>query len=151
MTLLQGLAEVAVQFWEGTLDANAADSLARFGWYAEVESINIDIWVELTLRTVEAARGRIDRGTKSQNGQRRNHRPRKPSTSSTISSEVSATTGTDEKSQESPRKHSGKRKALPRLPNTSVSTQHSPSAVHFSKDARSDTMVQPFDAQVNDS
>jgi hypothetical protein len=58
------LLEMAIKFWEGALGANTADSLAGFGWYAEVESIDNDIWVELTLRTVEVARGRIDWGHK---------------------------------------------------------------------------------------
>jgi hypothetical protein len=58
------LAEIAIRFWKGALEANDPGSLAGFGWYAEIEMVNADVWEELTLRTVEATRGQIDWGHK---------------------------------------------------------------------------------------
>jgi hypothetical protein len=52
--------DLAVQFWKLALAANMSDSLAGFGWFAEIDTIATDTWTDLTLQTVTATRGRID-------------------------------------------------------------------------------------------
>lgn len=51
---------VAVQFWETSVPCGGADSLAGFGWYAEVSSLDDATWALLTRQTLAVTRGRID-------------------------------------------------------------------------------------------
>jgi hypothetical protein len=51
---------LAVEFWKLALNSNASDSLAGFGWFAEIDTIDTGTWIDLTLQTITATRGRID-------------------------------------------------------------------------------------------
>ena len=63
----QRFADNAMSFWQAALDhvatmgSEAGDALFGFGWLAEVEAIDTEEWEEMTLRTLKATGGRIDR------------------------------------------------------------------------------------------
>ena len=54
------LVDVAVNFWEKILDTETGVAVEGFGFLSEVAAMDIEVWEELTLRTVKAADGRID-------------------------------------------------------------------------------------------
>lgn len=50
-----------IAFWEKVLDSNVpTNGLYGFGWWAEVEQIQREVWEQLMLRTAEAAGGTLD-------------------------------------------------------------------------------------------
>jgi hypothetical protein len=53
-------AAVAAQFWEKSITGGSADTLAGFGWYAEISSLEDATWARLTRQTLNITRGRID-------------------------------------------------------------------------------------------
>jgi hypothetical protein len=50
----------AVSFWDAANATADADSLAGFGWLAEVEQLDADVWAIRTMATLAVAGGRID-------------------------------------------------------------------------------------------
>ena len=62
----QGQTEIAVSFWQAALDRapelgeTAGDALQGFGWFSEAQQIYSSVWEHETLRTIQAAGGRID-------------------------------------------------------------------------------------------
>jgi hypothetical protein len=53
-------AAVAAQFWEKSLRRDNGETLAGFGWYAEISSLDDATWARLTRQTLSITRGRID-------------------------------------------------------------------------------------------
>lgn len=51
---------VAIEFWTLALENPRPESLAGFGWFAEISAVDEEIWEDLTLRTLTGNRGRID-------------------------------------------------------------------------------------------
>ena len=54
--------EIAVEFWRAVLKSETGLALKGFGWFAEVESMDSELWAELTLETLQLSGGVIDRG-----------------------------------------------------------------------------------------
>jgi hypothetical protein len=50
----------AVTFWDAASATGDADSLAGFGWLAEVEKLEADVWAGWTMTTLAVTGGRID-------------------------------------------------------------------------------------------
>ena len=53
------LLTVAVQFWERAISFGDSESLAGFGWHAEITSLDDATWTALTRQTLEITRGHI--------------------------------------------------------------------------------------------
>ena len=53
-------AAVAAQFWEESLRGDNGETLAGFGWYVEISSLDDATWARLTRQTLSITRGRID-------------------------------------------------------------------------------------------
>ena len=54
--------EIAVEFWRAVLKSEKGPGLKGFGWFAELESMDSELWAELTLQTLQSSGGVIDRG-----------------------------------------------------------------------------------------
>ena len=52
--------EIAVEFWGAVLKSEKGPGLKGFGWFAEVDSMDSELWAELTLQTLESSDGVID-------------------------------------------------------------------------------------------
>ncbi len=50
----------AVKFWDAAIAIADADSLAGFGWLAEVGQLDADVWSTRTMATLEITGGRLD-------------------------------------------------------------------------------------------
>jgi hypothetical protein len=53
-------ASLVVQFWTLALQGKTAEPLTGFGWLSEISDLDDDTWTDLTQRTLNATRGRID-------------------------------------------------------------------------------------------
>ena len=53
------LVAVAVDFWNTVLGTETGAAVEGFGFLAEVTAMDTEVWEELTLRTIEAADGRV--------------------------------------------------------------------------------------------
>jgi hypothetical protein len=51
---------IAAQFWEKSIHGGSAETLAGFGWYAEIPALDDATWARLTRQTLGITRGRID-------------------------------------------------------------------------------------------
>lgn len=51
---------LAAQFWEKSIHKGTAETLAGFGWYAEISALDDITWARLTRQTLSITRGRID-------------------------------------------------------------------------------------------
>ena len=51
--------EIATEFWRAMLQAANSDALLGFGWLSIVDSMDAELWAELTLQTLEATGGRL--------------------------------------------------------------------------------------------
>ncbi len=56
----QSLVAIAVDFWKTILETETGASVEGFGFLSGVTAMDTAVWEELTLRTIEAAEGRID-------------------------------------------------------------------------------------------
>jgi len=56
--------ERASHFWELAIDSGAKDGLIGFGWMAEIENLDDNVWADLTLKTLNRTGGKIDWGKK---------------------------------------------------------------------------------------
>ena len=50
----------AVRFWDAAIATGDADALAGFGWLAEVEKLDGDLWASRAMSTLAVTGGRID-------------------------------------------------------------------------------------------
>ena len=55
------LVDVAVDFWKTVLDTETGAAVEGFGFLSKVTAMDTETWEELTLRTIKAANGRVDR------------------------------------------------------------------------------------------
>jgi hypothetical protein len=53
-------AALAAQFWEKSIHEGTVETLAGFGWYAEISALDDVTWARLTRQTLNITRGRID-------------------------------------------------------------------------------------------
>jgi hypothetical protein len=53
-------AALAAQFWERSIRGGTVETLAGFGWYAEISALDDITWARLTRQTLTITRGRID-------------------------------------------------------------------------------------------
>jgi hypothetical protein len=53
-------AALAAQFWEKSIHGGTVETLAGFGWYAEISALDDITWARLTRQTLNITRGRID-------------------------------------------------------------------------------------------
>ena len=53
-------AALAAQFWEKAISRGTVETLAGFGWYAEISALDDTTWARLTRQTLTITRGRID-------------------------------------------------------------------------------------------
>jgi hypothetical protein len=53
-------AALAAQFWEKSIHRGTVETLAGFGWYAEISALDDITWARLTRQTFNITRGRID-------------------------------------------------------------------------------------------
>ena len=53
-------AGLAAQFWERSIHGGTVETLAGFGWYAEISALDDITWARLTRQTLTITRGRID-------------------------------------------------------------------------------------------
>jgi hypothetical protein len=51
---------MAVRFWDAANATGDADALAGFGWFAEVDQLDNQMWASRTMATLEVTGGRID-------------------------------------------------------------------------------------------
>jgi len=51
---------LAAQFWERSIRGGTVETLAGFGWYAEISALDDITWARLTRQTLTITRGRID-------------------------------------------------------------------------------------------
>lgn len=51
---------LAAQFWEKAIYRGTVETLAGFGWYAEISALDDATWAQLTRQTLNITRGRID-------------------------------------------------------------------------------------------
>ena len=51
--------EIAAEFWRVMLQAANSDALLGFGWLSIVDSMDTELWAELTLRTLDVTGGRL--------------------------------------------------------------------------------------------
>lgn len=56
----QSLVDIAVDFWKAVLDTETGSAVEGFGFLSGVATMDAEVWEGLTLRTIEAAEGRID-------------------------------------------------------------------------------------------
>jgi hypothetical protein len=53
-------AALAAQFWQRSIRGGTVETLAGFGWYAEISALDDITWARLTRQTLTIARGRIE-------------------------------------------------------------------------------------------
>lgn len=51
--------EIAADFWKALLEKKLIDILKGFGWMADVEAMEFELWADLTLRTLKVVDGRM--------------------------------------------------------------------------------------------
>ena len=56
----QRFLEITSAFWRTMLQQTTGNALLGFGWLSMVEELDSEVWADLTLKTLEATRGRID-------------------------------------------------------------------------------------------
>lgn len=56
----QSVVGLAADFWNAILDTETGAAVEGFGFLSGVAAMDTEVWEELTLRTIEAAEGRID-------------------------------------------------------------------------------------------
>ncbi len=57
--------DAALELWEAALDAAlSGEAYEGFGWFSMVERLDPDRWLDLTLRTAQAAGGQVDQAAR---------------------------------------------------------------------------------------
>lgn len=54
--------EIAVDFWNSLLEKKLIDILKGFGWMADVEAMDFELWADLTVRTLKVIDGQMVHG-----------------------------------------------------------------------------------------